>query len=70
MPFYDMRCSCGNEFNVMSKMKELEEKTIKCPECGSTDLARIYGAINYIASKSEAAPACPNSHICGCNCVH
>jgi len=55
----------------MAKMKELEERTIECPECGSTTLERIYGSINYIASRSSSEPAaCPHSHICGSGCRH
>jgi putative FmdB family regulatory protein len=80
MPFYDFRCACGNEFNVMARLRELEERTIMCPECGSNSLSRIYGNINVIASSGKSgnsgrsgkrdAPACPNEHICGDRCRH
>ena len=75
MPFYDFRCGCGNEFNIMARMSELENKTIECPDCGSNDLHRVYGNVNVISSlsKSGADPAefsCPNAHICGSHCRH
>lgn len=70
MPFYDFQCECGNEFNVMARMSELENKTIECPDCGSNDLRRIYGAINVIPSMSKREPQCPNAHICGEHCRH
>ena len=79
MPFYDFRCGCGNEFNVMARMRDLEERTIKCPECGSVDLSRIYGSINVITASgggrggrggSREMPPCPNEHICGAHCKH
>ena len=70
MPFYDFRCECGNEFNIMARMSELENKTIECPDCGSNDLQRVYGSINVISSASRKAAECPNAHICGAHCVH
>jgi putative FmdB family regulatory protein len=70
MPFYDFACECGNEFNVMAKMKELEDKSIKCPECGSTELKRIYGNINFIREMGKSEPACPHAHVCGAHCRH
>ena len=70
MPFYDFRCECGNEFNIMARMSELENKTIECPDCGSNDLQRIYGNINFISSPNKKEPQCPNAHICGANCIH
>ena len=71
MPFYDFRCACGNEFNVMARMRELEERTIECPECGSNELSRVYGSINVsviAAPGKKDAPACPNERICGSRC--
>jgi len=75
MPFYDFRCECGNEFNVMARMSELEDRTIECPDCGSNDLQRVYGSINVISSLSRNASAaggfeCPNAHVCGAHCRH
>ena len=75
MPFYDFRCGCGNEFNVMARMSDLEERVIECPDCGSNDLQRIYGSINVISSQSKSSynPAgieCPNARYCGANCRH
>jgi len=75
MPFYDFRCECGNEFNVMARMIDLEDRSIECPDCGSNDLQRIYGSINVISSlsKSSSGPSgfeCPNAHVCGANCRH
>jgi len=70
MPFYDFRCACGNEFNVMAKMSELENKTIECPDCGSNELRRIYGNINFIQSLGKKMPECPNAHVCGDRCRH
>ena len=70
MPFYDFRCECGNEFNVMARMRELEDRTIECPDCGSTDLRRVYGNINFIQKLSKSEPECPNAHICGAHCRH
>ena len=75
MPFYDFKCGCGNEFNVMAHMSDLEGKTIECPECSSNELQRVYGSINVISSLSRgnSTPGgfeCPNAHVCGANCRH
>lgn len=72
MPFYDMKCTnCGEEFNTMSKMSDMEQKLIKCPKCGSNELERIFGNINIIQSRSKSEPpACPNAHKCDGCCRH
>lgn len=72
MPFYDLKCKgCKEEFNVMARMSEWEERSIPCPKCGSKDLERIFGNINVIQSrKTPEAPACPNAHKCGGCCGH
>jgi len=70
MPFYDFSCGCGNEFNVMARMSELEGKAIKCPDCGSNDLQRVYGSVNVISSLSRSEAQCPNARLCGANCRH
>ena len=70
MPFYDLKCGCGAEFNVMARMSELENKTIECPDCGSTELQRVYGNINLITAPARREAECPNAHICGANCRH
>ena len=70
MPFYDLKCkSCSEEFNIMARMSERENKLIKCPNCGSTELEAVFSNVNIVQSrKSEAA--CPNAHICGAHCSH
>ncbi len=71
MPFYDLRCTkCKNEFNIMAKMSEREQKLIKCPECGSNELEAIFSNVNIIHSRKNEAPACPNANICGGCCSH
>ena len=70
MPFYDFQCECGNEFNVMARMSELENKTIECPDCGSNELHRVYGSINVISSMNKREFECPNASLCGAHCRH
>lgn len=71
MPFYDLKCEkCGKEFNIMAKMSEREQKTIKCPDCGSNELNAVFSKVNIIQSRKSDAPACPNAHICGGCCGH
>lgn len=69
MPFYDLKCpKCGNEFNIMAKMSERENKLINCPACGSNQLETIFKSVNIIQSKSK--DECPNRHVCGGCCSH
>lgn len=66
MPSYDLKCQCGNEFNVMAKMSDRENKLVQCPVCGSNDLEPVFKSIGIIRSrKSPERPACANAHVCG-----
>jgi putative FmdB family regulatory protein len=72
MPFYDLRCTaCGEEFNIRASVAEREQQKIACPACGLYDLRPVFKAAHF-SVKTEEAPACPNSQICGarCNPVH
>lgn len=70
MPFYDLKCACGHEFNQKATVSERENKLIKCPQCGSTELEAVYKSVNIIRSKSKEVPACPNAGRCGGCCGH
>jgi putative FmdB family regulatory protein len=71
MPFYDLRCSCGEEFNVMASMSDRESKRIKCPKCGNNDrLEAIFSKVNIVQSRKSTQGECPNAHVCGGNCGH
>lgn len=70
MPFYDLKCSCGVEFNIMASMSDRENKQIRCPKCGSDKLEAIFSNINIMQSKKSGSNECPNSHRCGGNCCH
>ena len=73
MPFYDLKCkSCSEEFNIMAKMSERENRLIKCPKCGSAELESVFSNVNIVQSRKSEGTACPNAHICGSNacCGH
>lgn len=66
MPFYDLKCVCGEEFNVKASMKEREEKIVVCPKCGMNELSTVYKNINVLRSLGEKAVAdCPKYDKCG-----
>ena len=65
MPFYDLRCSCGEEFNVMASMSDRENKRIKCPKCGSDKLEAVFSKVNIVQSRKSGGNECPNAHKCG-----
>lgn len=65
MPFYDLKCSCGEVFNVMASMSDRENGKIKCPKCGSDKLEAVFSNVNIVRSHKSGANECPNAHICG-----
>jgi putative FmdB family regulatory protein len=70
MPFYDLRCaSCGEEFNIRATVTQREQQQITCPVCNTHNLLPLFKAAHF-SVKTTAAPACPNSHICGTGCHH
>ncbi len=72
MPFYDFRCNnCEKEFNVLAQLREMEEKKIPCPGCGSRDLTRVWRQANIGVVSRAAVPEPPNA--CACcrkDCPH
>ena len=70
MPFYDLRCKCGKEFNIMASMSERENKQIRCPKCESNDLEAIFSKVNLIKTRNSSGSECPNIHKCGGCCGH
>lgn len=70
MPFYDLKCKCGNEFNIRASMSERENKLIKCPQCGSGELETVFKNVSIVQSRKSEGPACPNFHQCGGCCGH
>ncbi|HEY9062581.1 MAG TPA: FmdB family zinc ribbon protein [Pseudobacteroides sp.] len=71
MPFYDLKCkNCGEEFNIMAKMSERDNKQIKCVKCGSNELETLFKSINIIQSKKNNSQDCPNIHKCNGCCGH
>jgi len=70
MPFYDLKCEkCGKEFNIMASMSDRENRLVKCPDCGSSELGSVFKSVNIIQSKKHDAPVCPNIDRCG-GCCH
>jgi putative FmdB family regulatory protein len=42
MPTYEFKCqACEKPFSATATVKELEEGTIKCPSCGSTNIQQL-----------------------------
>lgn len=70
MPFYDLKCKCGKEFNIMAKMSERDQKSIQCPECGNTELETVFKSVNIVQSRKSSGTDCPNMHKCGGCCNH
>lgn len=70
MPFYDLKCGCGEEFNIMASMSDRENKRISCPKCGSNELEAVFLNFNIIQSRKSVSNECPNAHRCGSNCCH
>lgn len=44
MPMYEYRCSeCGSQYEQLRRMSEAD-RDLKCPKCGSADVARQVSA--------------------------
>lgn len=55
MPEYDFECKgCGETVSIQATMKEKQEG-LKCPRCGSKDLAQIFSPIGHL-SGCEGSP--------------
>lgn len=65
MPFYDLKCSCGEVFNIMASMSDRDQKRIRCPKCGSNQLEAVYKSVNIVKSIKSGHNECPNAHRCG-----
>lgn len=72
MPYYDLTCTaCGHDYNKKASIAEKENGNILCPACGADKPATRYGKRNSLTTSSrDAAPACPNAHVCGGCCQH
>ena len=45
MPFFEFRCKgCGERFDLLLPIRDRDAKDEKCPECGSSDIARLISA--------------------------
>lgn len=70
MSFYDLKCRCGEVFNIMASMSDRENKRIRCPKCGSNELEAVFTNVNIIQTKGPAKAECPNFRQCGGMCRH
>ncbi|MCB2227189.1 MAG: zinc ribbon domain-containing protein [Desulfarculaceae bacterium] len=75
MPIYEFRCeACEKTFEHLA-MTSGEVVEIKCPSCGSDQLARVMSTCASVVNGSKNAPSpsspsvenrsCPNSGNCG-----
>ncbi len=43
MPKYEYKCaSCGHQFSRVESMAARAEQLVKCPECSSTEVERVF----------------------------
>jgi len=71
MPYYDLRCEdCQNEFNIKASIRERSEGLLRCPECGSGNLAAIFRQVNVLRFRGKDCDVCPGQTAgrqgCGC----
>jgi putative FmdB family regulatory protein len=54
MPYYDYHCSkCNKQFTVKMSFDEYGKKEVKCPDCGSKKVERVYVAVAAKTSKKS-----------------
>ena len=60
MPIYDYKCrECGKVSEVL--LRTADDRSIRCPDCGSNNLERLISASRMIAADSRS----PGSTCCG-----
>ncbi len=43
MPKYEYKCaSCGDQFSRIESMAQYGEHAVRCPECNSTEIERVF----------------------------
>ena len=76
MPFYDLKCeNCQHDFEIKASISERSENLIKCPQCGSTELAAVFKNVNVISSLNscdscEGSTVSRSAHCCSGGCCH
>lgn len=59
MPEYDFECKgCGETVSIRATMKEKQEG-LKCPLCGSKDLAQIFSPISSLNGCADSPVLAP-----------
>lgn len=57
MPIYDYRCKeCGHAFWIIESLSDhdaREHARRACPQCGSSDVERVIGAVNVHTAKKS-----------------
>lgn len=54
MPSYEFECKkCNKVFTIILSLEDYKKEKIKCPECGSTDVKRIYSQFYAVTSKKS-----------------
>jgi len=54
MPMYDYTCQdCGKASLIVLTLKQYDQGDIKCPECGSKNLRRIYSTFTAHTTKKS-----------------
>lgn len=62
MPYYDLRCTeCGSEANIKASVEERSGGKLRCPQCGSPELATIYKKVNILRYRDKNCDVCPGS---------
>ncbi len=55
MPYYEYKCAkCGATFTIMRSMAQQERpQQVKCPECASKQVARVFSPVFVQTSKKS-----------------
>ena len=54
MPTYDYSCQeCGHSFQRIEKISEHGEKKVRCPECESTRVERVFSSVFVKTSRKS-----------------
>ena len=64
MPIFEYMCkNCNSKFELLVRSQDSEEH-LKCPQCDSEDLQKMFSAFGMKSSSS--GHSCSSDHSCGC----
>ncbi|MCF7740364.1 MAG: zinc ribbon domain-containing protein [Candidatus Marinimicrobia bacterium] len=61
MPIYEFKCNdCGNEFEELVSISQLNDNNISCPECGEKNVKKQISTPSIGGSQGSSCSSAPS----------